>query len=101
MTFYEEHEHDLYFDVYDSLKPLDEIEISDSQTGESAVWQAPAVRLHLAADDLLAALEAQTAAAQAVIDAWDSGDLPGAVRALAACIPAARDAIACARPPAG
>lgn len=36
--------------------------------------------------DLQAALEAQTIAAQAVIDAWEYGDLAAAVRALAATI---------------
>ena len=39
---------------------------------------------------MLDALDAQTDAAQAVIDAWDKGDLAGAVRALAGCIPASR-----------
>jgi hypothetical protein len=39
-------------------------------------------------------LEAQTEAAQAVIDAWVKGDLAGAVRMLDGSIPAARALIA-------
>lgn len=47
-----------------------------------------------AAPDLLVVLEAQTGAAKAVIDSWESGDLAGAVRGLDACIEASRAAIA-------
>jgi len=50
--------------------------------------------LRLAASDLLTALRDQTKAAQAVIDNWSQGDLAAAVRALDACIAAARAAIA-------
>jgi hypothetical protein len=46
--------------------------------------------LRLARHDLFEALEAQTAAAQAVIDAWPKGDLAAAVRSLDGSIPAAR-----------
>jgi hypothetical protein len=42
---------------------------------------------------LLDALEAQTEAAQAVIDAWEQGDLAGAVRQLDASLGNARAAI--------
>ena len=55
------------------------------------------LRLRLAATDLLDAPEAQTDAAQAVIDAWAGGDLAAAVRTLDGSIPAARAAIAKAR----
>jgi hypothetical protein len=50
--------------------------------------------------ELLEVLDAQTDAAQAVIDAWERGDLAAAVRMLDASIPAARAAIARATPPA-
>jgi hypothetical protein len=51
-------------------------------------------RVMAAGPELLEALEAQTEAAQAVIDSWAQGDLAGAVRMLDGFIPAARDAIA-------
>jgi len=79
-----------------SYKPLDQIEI-ESPTGEEKGWQSEDVALRLAAQELLDALEAQTGAAQAVIDAWDMGDLAGAVHALEGFIPAARTAIAAAK----
>jgi hypothetical protein len=44
--------------------------------------------------ELLEVLEAQTDAAQAVVDAWEKGDLAGAVNTLEGFIPAARAAIA-------
>ena len=72
--------------------PLDEIEI-DGPDGAGAVWQSEDLAPRLAASDLLDALEAQTDAAQAVIDAWAEGDLAAAVRMLDGCIPAARKAI--------
>jgi hypothetical protein len=56
------------------------------------------LRLRLASRDLLDALEAQTEAAQAVIESWAQGDLAGAVRALDASIQPARAAIAKAKP---
>jgi hypothetical protein len=46
---------------------------------------------------LLEALEAQTEAAQRVIDGWEAGDLAGAVRNLDGSLAAARDAIAKAK----
>jgi hypothetical protein len=81
--------------------PFDEIEIDGSDGGAGAVWQSEDLALRLAASDELAALMAQTEAVQAVIDAWATGDLAGAVRSLDGSIPAARAAIAKARPPAG
>jgi hypothetical protein len=79
-----------------SSVPLDEIEISGPH-GEGPCWQSAELALRLAADDLLDALEAQTEAAQAVIDAWETGDLAGAVRTLDGSIEDARAAIAKAR----
>ena len=49
------------------------------------------------APDLLDALEAQTDAAQAVVDAWERGDLAAAVHILEGCISPARTVIAAAR----
>jgi len=76
--------------------PLEEIEI-DGPDGAGAVWQSEDLALRLAASSLLDALEAQTNAAQAVIDAWQQGDLAAAVRALGASIAVARAAIGKAR----
>jgi hypothetical protein len=78
--------------------PLDEIEINGAD-GTGAVWQSQDLALRLAALDLRDALEAQTTAAQAVIDTWAKGDLAGAVRMLAVSIGSARAAITKARPP--
>lgn len=50
-----------------------------------------------AAGELLDALEAQADAAQGVIDAWEAGDLAGAVRCLDELLPEARAAIAKAK----
>src|SRR5271165_2537121 len=50
-----------------------------------------------AAPDMLDALEAQTEAAQAVIDSWSEGDLAGAVRMLDASLADAQAAIAKAK----
>lgn len=55
------------------------------------------LRLRRAARDLLEALETQTEAAQAVIDAWSEGDLAGAVRMLDASLADAQAAIAKAK----
>jgi hypothetical protein len=62
--------------------PVNEIEISSRDGEQLAVWRDPDLSQRLAADDLLAALEAQTDAAQAVIDAWEQGDLATAVNGL-------------------
>jgi hypothetical protein len=48
-------------------------------------------------DERREALETRTDAAQAVIDAWGTGDRAGAVRSLAGSIPAARTLIAKAK----
>jgi hypothetical protein len=78
-----------------SCKPLDEIEIADPAGDTVAVWRDGA--LTQAAYDLLDALEQQTKAEQAVIDAWETGDVAGAVNTLDGFIPAARAAIARAK----
>jgi hypothetical protein len=84
--------------TYDpSSVPLEEIEISGPD-GHDAVWQSDDLALRLASADLRDALEAETDAAQAVIDAWAEGDLAAAVRALDAAISGARAAIAKAKP---
>jgi hypothetical protein len=96
--FYDEHDEDLLFQSYDGGgSSVNEIEISGPEGSKLAVWQDDELRLRLAASDVLDALEAQTDAAQAVIDAWAEGDLAGAVRALDGSISAARAAIAKAK----
>jgi hypothetical protein len=85
---------ELLFQEYSGGLPVNEIEITDPDGDELAVWRDDDLWLRLAAQELLDALEAQTEAAQAVIDAWEKGDLAGAVRMLDGCIPAARAAIA-------
>jgi hypothetical protein len=97
--FYAKHADKLLFEGYDGGGDVsvNEIEISGPGGSELAIWQDDDMRLRLAASDVLDALEAQTDAAQAVIDAWASRDLAGAVCVLDGSIPAARDAIAKAR----
>lgn len=73
--------------------PLDEITIFGPH-GFGTEWQSERYALRLASGNLLRALQSQTDAAQAVIDAWASGDLAGAVRTLDASIEYAREAIA-------
>jgi hypothetical protein len=90
---------DLMFQEYDGGMPINEIEIQDQDRSEVAVWYDDDLRLRLAARDLLATLEDQTDAAQAVIDNWTEGDLAAAVRALDASIADGRAAIAKAKPP--
>jgi hypothetical protein len=83
--------------VYDpSSVPLEEIKISGPR-GDGPLWQSADLALRVAAGDLLAALDEQTEAAQAVIDAWETGDLAGAVRSLNTMIDGARAAIAKAK----
>jgi hypothetical protein len=77
-------------------RQLEEIEI-ESPKGQEKGWQSEDLTLRLAAQDLLDALEPQTDAAQAVIDAWETGDLTGAVHTLKGFIPAAQAAIATAK----
>lgn len=76
--------------------PLEEIEISGPR-GIGPVWQSADLALRLAAGDLLEALDEQTEATQAVIDAWEMGDLAGAVRTLNAMTDGARVTIAKAK----
>jgi hypothetical protein len=96
--FYDEHTEDLMFESYDSGMPVNEIEIADNEGNRLAIWRDDDLRLRLAASDLVDALEAQTEVAQAVIDAWETGDLAGAVRELDASIQPARAALAKAKP---
>jgi hypothetical protein len=77
-AFHDDHTEDLMFEGYDDNQPVNEIEISGRDGDELAVWYDNDLRLRLAASDLLDAVEAQTDAAQAVIDAWTEGDLAGA-----------------------
>jgi hypothetical protein len=88
----------LDFASYDTTNGVERIEIWAADGRTVAEWESDDLRLRLAARDLFEALDAQTAAAQAVIDAWARGDLAGAVRTLDGSIPAARAAIIRARP---
>jgi hypothetical protein len=88
---------DLMFEEYGGEMPVNEVAIKDQHQNEVAVWYDDALCLRLAADDLLASLEQQTEAAQAVIDNWAEGDLAAAVRGLDASIDGARAAIAKAK----
>ena len=90
----------LDFQSYDTTNGVEHIEIWAADRRTLAEWHSDDLLLRLAAPDLLEALEAQAAAAQAVIDAWARGDLAAAVRTLDGSIPAARAAIAKAKPPA-
>jgi hypothetical protein len=90
----------LSFQSYDTTNGVERIEIWAADRRTVAEWESDDLRLRLAAIDLLDALEAQTDAAQAVIDAWAGGDLAAAVRTLDGSIPAARAAIVKARQPA-
>ena len=92
--FYGDHLGELDFRSYDAIEPLDHVQIWDAGRGTLASWESPDYRLRQAAPDLLRVLEEQTAAAQAVIDNWEKGDLARAVRALDASITAARTGLA-------
>jgi hypothetical protein len=96
-AFHDEHNGELLFQEYSGGLPLNEIEICTAERDELAVWRDDDLWHRLAAQDLLKALEAQTDAAQVVIDSWEKGDLAGAVRTLDGFIPAARAAIAAAK----
>jgi hypothetical protein len=91
--FFDENLIDLDFRSYDDNAGLDQIEVWDQKTGKRASWESDDYRLRKAATDLLAALQAQTAAAKAVIGNWEQGDLAAAVRALDASISKANAAI--------
>jgi hypothetical protein len=82
---------------YSGGLPVNEIEVAGPEGDELAVWRDDDLTLRLAASDLLEVLAAQTDAAQAVIDAWEKGDLAGAVRTLDGSIHSARAAIAKAK----
>jgi hypothetical protein len=56
-AFYDDHTEELYFESYDSGMEVDEIEISGPDGSELAVWQDEDLALHLAASDLLEALQ--------------------------------------------
>jgi hypothetical protein len=71
--------------------------VAETDSGKPEDQQEADARLLATAPDMLDALEAQTEAAQAVIDAWSEGDLAGAVRMLDASLADARAAIAKAR----
>jgi hypothetical protein len=88
----------LDFQSYDGTNGVERIEIWGADRRTVAEWASDDLRLRLAAGELLEALNAQTDAAQAVVDAWAEGDLANAVRALDGSIPAARAAIAKATP---
>lgn len=88
---------DLMFEEYGGGMPVNEIAIKDQHCDEVAVWYDDELSVRLAASDLLAALEGQTAAAQSVIENWAKGDLAAAVRMLDASISAARAALAKAK----
>jgi hypothetical protein len=94
---YDEHPEDLDFRSYDDNSTLDQIQIWDAERGTLAEWKSETFLVAQAAGDLLAALEGETAAAQAVLDRWAEGDLAGAVRELDAQIATARAAIAKAK----
>ena len=91
--FHEDRPEDLSFEEYTQGMPVNEIEISSRDGEELVVWRDADLNQRLAAADLLAALEAQTEAAQAVIDAWGQGDLAAAVNGLDHAIAPARAAI--------
>jgi hypothetical protein len=99
--FYEDRPEDLIFEEYTHGMPVNEIEISGRDGEQLAVWRDPDLCQRMAADELLAALEAQTDAAQAVIDAWEQGNLAAAVNGLDRMIAPARAAILNARGAAG
>lgn len=81
----------------DDYTPIQRIEVVTAFATPLATWRHPELQLSSAAGDLLDALEAQTDAAQSVIDAWEAGDLAGAVRCLDELLPEVRAAIAKAK----
>ena len=87
----------LDFQSYDGTNGIEHIIITAPDGETVADWKSGDLHLRLAASDLLESLEAETNAAQAVTDAWEKGDLAGAVRCLSGLIPAARIAIAKAK----
>lgn len=69
---------ELYFEPY-TRQDIDEIIVMDDNGDPVCAWQSNALRLRLAASDLLIA-------AREVVASWESGDLAEAVRNLAAAI---------------
>ena len=97
--YYDNNLVELDFRSYQSCDAdIDQIQIWDNERGTLATWESDDYRLRKAAPVLLAALQAQTEAAKAVIDNWEKGDLAAAVRALDASISTADAAIAKAVP---
>jgi hypothetical protein len=88
----------LEFEPNDYPARVERIQVVSALAIPLAKWQHDDLLLRLASPDLLDALEAQTTAAQAVIDSWAEGDLAAAVRELDASIPDARAAIAKTKP---
>ena len=78
------------FRIYDAHGNI----VAETDSGKSRDVQNADAALMAAAPNLIDALQGQTEAAEAVIDAWVKGDLAGAVRMLDASIPTARLAIA-------
>lgn len=93
----EEESGDLYYQPYDAGQPVNHIEILDEDRNELAHWHDDDLLLRIAGPQLLSALQAQTNAAQAVIDNWTTSNLAAAVRGLARSIAAARAALAKAK----
>jgi len=91
---YDEHLEELEFASYGDADEVEQIQIWDGERGTLASWESEGYRLRLAGPELLEVLEGQTAAAQAVVDSWEKGDLAGAVRALDASLETAWAALA-------
>jgi hypothetical protein len=83
------------FRIYDAEGEV----VAETDSGKPQETQEADAGLLAAAPELVDVLQAQTEAAQAVIDAWDTGDLAGAVRVLDASIQPARSALSKAKPP--
>ena len=92
--FADDEVYQLNFQSYDSTNGIEHIEIRAPNGHTASEWRSDDLYRRLAASDLLEALEAQTEAAQAVVDSWEAGDLAGAVRGLDASLDGARCAIA-------
>lgn len=67
--------------------------ICDTNETATRKEQEANARLISAAPELIDALEAQTDAAQLVVECWSQGDLAGAVRSLDCCLVASRCAL--------
>jgi hypothetical protein len=76
---------DLWFEHYDATSDVNEIVVSDDDGSELAFWQDDDMRLHMAAQDLLEALE------------FIAADIEEGIRAKGAWLKLARDAIAKAK----